>query len=351
MNFSLKKLFDSNRLLVGVCAILLIVNASVFVYLAAATLISVPFIILSNIITALLMLMLFKPVNQIIKEAVEEERNAESGREEKLVKEKNELQKKNENLSAEILELSTEKEQLQNELDTAKQYNSFETAQKLTAKLETMEYEKEGYIVKEEIVRHTNYSEEIAKSNPWLLDFSDKGEQKVFFTKKYHDKALIGIDLTKVRFCRTADGRVCLEGVRFENLHKEMTLKKNGKNEINRCFVLNCKDDKTTVNNDTKYNSFKKWYTETQDSIFQINFNAEVDEICDRYTLVLRKTLQERFPKISFVDGQLEDSLGADAFSAGFLDSGKEPDLIKISNSMMMISTAIKNTMPVINNP
>jgi hypothetical protein len=130
-----------------------------------------------------------------------------------------------------------------------------------------------------------------------------------------------------------------------------MTLKKNGKNEINRCFVLNCKDDKTTVNNDTKYNSFKKWYTETQDSIFQINFNAEVDEICDRYTLVLRKTLQERFPKISFVDGQLEDSLGADAFSAGFLDSGKEPDLIKISNSMMMISTAIKNTMPVINNP
>lgn len=296
------------------------------------------------------MLMIFKPVNQILQEAVEEEKNAEKERQEKLEKEKLELKNDKEKLENELLEIKNEKAKLENELDTAKQYNSLENFQKLTLKLETMEYEKEGYIVKEEVVRNTNYSEEIAKSNPWLLDFSDKGEQKVFFTKKYHDKALIGIDLTKVRYCRKGN-QVYLEGVKFENLHKEMTLKRDTKNDYNRCFILNCKDDKTTVNNDSKYNGFKTWYSDCQDELFRINFDAEVGNICANYTCVLRKTLQDRFPQIVFVESTLEQVIGLENITAGFLDSGKEPDLIKISNSMMMISSAIQHTMPVINNP
>lgn len=350
MKFSLKKLFDANRLLTTLCGVLLIVNIAVFVYLAATMYISVPFIIISNIITVFLMLMIFKPVNQILQEAVEEEKNAEKERQEKLEKEKAELKTEKEKLETELLQVRTEKEKLESELNSAKQYNSLDNVQKLTLKLETMEYEKEGYIVKEEVVRHTNYSEEIAKSNPWLLDFSDKGEQKVFFTKKYHDKALIGIDLTKVRYCRKGN-QVYLEGVKFENLHKEMTLKKSSKDEFNRCFILNCKDDKTTVNNDNKYNGFKKWYSDCQDELFRINFDAEVGNICANYTSVLRKTLQDRFPQVVFVENTLEHVIGLENITAGFLGSGIEPDLIKISNSMMMISSAIQNTMPVINNP
>ena len=130
-----------------------------------------------------------------------------------------------------------------------------------------------------------------------------------------------------------------------------MTLKRDSKDEFNRCFILNCKDDKTTVNNDNKYNGFKKWYSDCQDQLFRINFDAEVGNICANYTSVLRKTLQDRFPQVVFVESTLEHVIGLENITAGFLGSGIEPDLIKISNSMMMISSAIQNTMPVINNP
>ena len=350
MKFSLKKLFDTNRLLTAICGVLLIVNITGFVYLSTVTPFSVPFLIVSNLITIGLMLMVFKPVNQIIKEAVDKEKQEEQLREEKLLKEKSDLKQQNDNLSSKILELNDEKEKLKSELDSVKQYNSLENSQRLTLKLETMEYEKEGYIVKEEIVRHTNYGEEITKSNPWLLDFADKGEQKVFFTKKYHEKALIGIDLTKVRYCRKNDF-IYLEGVKFENLHNEMTLRRNVDEDINRCYVLNCKEDKTTINNDSKYNDFKKWYIENQNSIFQVNFNAEVMDICNKYTDVLRQTLLNRYPQVCFVDGKLENCIGLENLQTEFLEAGNQNDLIKISNSMMMISAAIQETMPNVNNP
>lgn len=356
MKFNLKKLFDTDRYLVGFCGVLLIVNIAVFVYLSATMPVSVPFVIISNVITIFLMLMIFRPVNKILQEAVLEQKHEEQEREEKLRLEKAELEKHNQKLQGELSELSLEKEKLKTELDSVKQYNSLSNDVRTVLKLETMNYEKEGYIVKEENVRDTGYGLEIPGNKPLLLNFSDKGEQKVLYTHKYHDKALIGIDLTKVRLCKK-DGNIYFEGVKFENLHPEMTVKdsfkayENQNVAINRCIILNVETDKTTINNDSKYNEFKRWYSENQDKIFELNFNAEVCRICDNYTRVLRQTLSDRFPQIVFLDGKIEHFPGLENPVIKELEICRENDILQISNSMLMVSAAIKNTMPAINNP
>lgn len=356
MKFNLKKLLDTDKLAVGICGALLLINIAVFVYLSATMYITVPFLIISNIITIILMLTLFRPVNKILDEAVQERKRDDEKLQEKLRTEKAELEKLNQKLNGEISDLNLEKEKLKTELDSVKQYNSLSNDVRTVLKLETMNYEKEGYIVKEENVRDTGYGLEIPGNKPLLLNFSDKGEQKVLYTHKYHDKALIGIDLTKVRLCKK-DGNIYFEGVKFENLHPEMTVKdslkayENQNVAINRCIILNVETDKTTINNDSKYNEFKRWYSENQDKIFELNFNAEVCRICDNYTRVLRQTLSDRFPQIVFLDGKIEHFPGLENPIIKELEICRENDILQISNSMLMVSAAIKNTMPAINNP
>ena len=352
MKFNLKKLLDTDKLAVGICGALLLINIAVFVYLSATMYITVPFLIISNIITIILMLTLFRPVNKILDEAVQERKRDDEKLQEKLRTEKSELEKLNQKLNGEISDLNLEKEKLKTELDTVKQYNSLQNNVRTVLKLETMTYEKEGYIVKEENVRAQNLGSEIPGNNPLLLNFSDKGEQKVFYTHKYHDKALIGIDLTKVRLCRK-NGNIYFEGVRFENLHPEMKVKadKNQEASINRCMILNVEQDKTTINNDSKYTDFKRLYAEKKEKLFEINFNAEVGRICESYTKVLRQTLSESFPQIVFLDGEIEQFHEISNPAIKQLEICRENDIVQISNSMLMVSAAIKNTMPVINNP
>ena len=184
--FNIKKLFSDTKkvIVISACLLLLIGNIAGFAFLGSATMIpSFIVVIISNLITILITFVIYKPISKIIEEEVQTRINDESSAQMKLLAEKNELQLKKQQLE----DLAAQQEQkiklLQSELDTARQYKSISSNANTVLKLETMEYEKEGYVVKEEFVRDTDFGRDIKQDSKWNFMKDDKGEQKILYIK------------------------------------------------------------------------------------------------------------------------------------------------------------------------
>ncbi len=341
--FNFKRLLgDTKKVVIIVsCMLLLVGNIVIFSYLGSATMVPTFLtVIVSNIVTALITFAIYKPINKIIEEEVQEKLNEESNAQLKLMEERNELLLQKQHLEKVAEERENKIRSLESELDTARQYKSISADAKAVLKLETMEYEKEGYIVKEEFVRGSDIGREIEKDSPWKLQFNDKGEQKILYIKKFHEKATIGIDLAKIRFCRH-DGLIYLEGVRVVNLHPEMTVRTDG-DEMERCMILNVEDDEPkSINHASKYDWYKNEFIRRQHDMLDYEFQQEVRKICTTYSLVIRENLANKFPSIRFVDDKIENAIDISNEPIFQLNATTDNNLLEVSNSIVLIANTI----------
>ena len=349
--FNIKKLLsDTKKVIIIVsCALLLIGNIVAFAYVGSATMMpTFLVVILSNIITILITFAIYKPINRIIEEEVQTRINDENNAQMKLLEEKNELEQQKKYLEDVAAQREQKIKKLQSELDTARQYKSISNNANTVLKLETMEYEKEGYVVKEEYVRDTDLGRDIKQDSKWNFMKDDKGEQKILYIKKFHEKAIIGIDIAKIRFCRH-DGYIYLEGVKVENLHQEMTVRNDNGDGMERCMILNVDNgDIKGINNADKYNWFKQEYRIRQSDLLDYDFNQEVLSICSSYTEVIKNNLVNKFPSIRFVDDKIEHAIDLAGEPVYQLNASNDLNMLEVSSSIVLIANTIHQTMPMI---
>ncbi|MBQ1697103.1 MAG: hypothetical protein II075_04395 [Bacteroidales bacterium] len=349
--FNIKKLLgDTKKVVIIVsCMLLLIGNIVLFSYLSASMFMpAILVVILSNLVTILITFAIYKPINNIIEEEVQTRLDDETSAQMKLLSEKKELLLQKQHLEEDAAAREQKIKSLESELDTARQYKSISSNATAVLKLETMEYEKEGYIVKEEYVRDTDLGRDIKQDSKWKLQFDDKGEQKILFIKKFHEKAIIGLDISKIRFCRH-DGMIYLEGVRVENLHQEMTVRSDDGDGMERCFILNVEDsDIKGINNATKYDWFKHEYAIRQSDLLDYDFNNEVRSICLSYTDVIKNNLMSKFPTVRFVDDKIENSIDLAGETIYQLNTSNDLNILEVSSSIVLIANTIHQTMPMV---
>lgn len=348
--FNIKKLLGDTKKVITIasCALLLIGNIIIFSYLGTATLMpSVIAIIASNIITAFITFLIYKPINRIIEEEVQARLSEETSAQIKLLDERNELEQQVKHLEKTAVEREQKIKNLESELDTARQYKSISSNANTILKLETMEYEKEGYVVKEEFVRDSDYGRDIEKDSKWKLQFNDKGEQKILYIKKIHEKALIGIDIEKIRFCRH-NGLIYLEGVKVENLHQEMTIRNENNDGIERCMIINVENNEPiSINQASKYDWYKHEFQRRQKELIDIDFNQEVQSICSSYTQVIQNNLSNKFTMIRFVDDKIENAIDLADEPIYQLNTSSDLNMLEVSSSIVLIANTIHQTMPI----
>jgi len=349
--FNIKKLFSDTKkvIIIVTCALLLIGNIVAFAYVGSATMMpTFLVVILSNIITILITFAIYKPINRIIEEEVQTRIKDENNAQMKLLEEKNELEQQKKYLEDVAAQREQKIKALQSELDTVRSYKSLSADTNTVLKLETMEYEKEGYIVKEEFVRDTEFGRDIKQDSKWNFMKDDKGEQKILYIKKFHEKAIIGIDIAKIRFCRH-DGYIYLEGVKVENLHQEMTIRSGDGDGMERCMILNVDNgDIKGINNAEKYNWFKQEYSIRQSDLLDFNFNQEVRSICASYTDVIKHNLSTKFPSVRFVDDKIEHAIDLAGEPIYQLNASNDLNILEVSSSIVLIANTIHQTMPAV---
>ena len=138
----IKAIADKNKVAMSyfvTCACFLLIACNVAVFLFIPKIMLPLAVILSNAITVLLMLLAVRPINALLQR--EFAKKAEQLQEE---------QKEEQALRDRVKELENRNNELERRMDTWAQTASVPSNVNLSFKLETMTYDKSGYIVKEE---------------------------------------------------------------------------------------------------------------------------------------------------------------------------------------------------------
>lgn len=156
-----KSRLSTSYLLTAACFLLIACNVAVFLFFPR---IAAPLaIILSNAITVLLMLVSIQPINRLIQNEFNEK-----------AKELLEKQEAQQELQERVSFLENRNRELESRIDTWAQTASVPTNVNFTFKLETMTFDKKGYIVKEEPLER------------FLDDLAHPGDKKVLYIGKYY---------------------------------------------------------------------------------------------------------------------------------------------------------------------
>ncbi len=282
------------------CFLLIIGNVAAFIFFPRIA--SPIAVLLSNIITILLMLIAIKPLNALIQSDFEEKAQEllEKAKEEEAMREK-------------IAKLENENRDLSSRLDTANQTAGIIPSMNYSFKVETMTYEKSGYIVKEEpLERFTkDPAYKIAdkkglgdRLSKWMDNLAHPGSKKILYIGKYYVRASIGIDFTKIKFSAAGDA-VVFYGVRFTKLNDLAVNRED--DDVYRCLLLNEDEFGTSINKSDVYRDFAEEYSRLRSEEADKALEGEVDRLCEHYTAVFRKNLSQRFPNVEFCDS-IEDS-------------------------------------------
>lgn len=295
-----KAIIDKNKVatsyfVTGACFLLIAGNVAVFLFIPK---IMLPLaVILSNAITIVLMLLAVRPINDLIQREFEKKAL-------QLV----EQQQQEQALKDRVQELENLNSELERRIDTWAQTASVPSNINLSFKVETMTYDKSGYIVKEEpldrflhdpaykLADKTGFLDTVTK---WVDSLSHPGEKKVLYIGKYYLKASIGIDFTRIKFS-VNDGVLTLFGVRFTKLN-DLAITRD-EDEVNHCWLLNETPVDININPSELYREFTEVYSEYREKEAQEALEKEVELLCDRYTEVFRSNLIARFPGIEFCD-------------------------------------------------
>ena len=300
-----KGFVDKNKVatsyfLTGACFFLIACNVGLFIFFP--NLMAPLAIILSNAITVVLMLAALQPINRLLRHEFEKKA-------EELVARRQE----EEALRERVLALESANQELERKIDSWKQTAGVPANLNLSFKVETMTYDKSGYIVKEEplerFLQDPAYG--LAGKNglmdrfgKWLDAVSHPGERRVLYIGKYYIKASIGLDFTRIKFS-VQDGVLTLFGVRFTKLNDLAIVR--DEDEVNHCWLLNESFEGPSINRSEIYREFTEVYAEYREQEAQEALEKEIEGICDRYTAVFRTNLADRFPGIEFCD-HIEDS-------------------------------------------
>lgn len=295
-----KKGMASVYFAVSCCMLLIACNVAVF---ALTPRIVAPLaIILSNAITLLLMLLAVRPVNKII----QNEFSRSAG---ELVRQ----QKEEEALTSRVRELEDRNRELESRIDTQSQLAAVPRNLNFTFKVETMTYDKTGYVVKEEALdkfmddpayKLADKNGFLDRVSRWLDDSAHPGVKKVLYIGKYDIRASIGIDFTKIKFAQSPDG-ITLFGVKFTKLN-DLKID-SSEDDVNHCWLLNESELGTSINQNPLYSEFTEVYARVRGEETRQTLEGEVESLCAHYTEVFRRSLSDRYPGISFVD-HIEDS-------------------------------------------
>ncbi len=300
-----KKAVDKSKMatsyfLTGACFFLIACNAALFIFLP--NLLAPLAIILSNAITVILMLMALRPINLLLQHEFEKKA-------EELVAQRQEETA----LRERVVELESANQELERKIDSWEQTAGVPANLNLSFKVETMTYDKSGYIVKEEPLERfledpayglAGKNGLVDRFSKWLDSVSHPGERRVLYIGKYYMKASIGIDFTRIKFS-VQDGVLTLFGVRFTKLNDLAIVR--DEDEVNHCWLLNESFDGITINRSEIYREFTEVYAEYREQEAHEALEKEIEGLCDRYTAVFRTNLSERFPGIAFCD-HIEDS-------------------------------------------
>ncbi|MBQ1886287.1 MAG: hypothetical protein II157_03695, partial [Bacteroidales bacterium] len=229
-SLSRKKLILS-YLAVAACILLIIVNLVFF--LSAGKIAVWLAVILSNAITILFMLLAMRPINALLQREFSRQAHelVEKEKEENAMKER-------------ITELEKEKRELESRLDTWSQTAGMPANVILTSKVETMAFNKSGYIVKEEPLDKfkgdPQYGIQDQKGflgavSRFMDSITNPGGKKVLYIGKYSVNASLGLDFEKVRFAKDKD-TLYLYGIDIAKLHDlPVTVTPS---DVNHCWLL-----------------------------------------------------------------------------------------------------------------
>ena len=290
----------SSYLITSVCILLIACNVGAFLFFPK--IVASLAIILSNVITVLLMLIATRPINHLIQNEFNEQAR-------ELV-EKEQAEKE---LQDRLVTLENRNRELESRLDTWGQTANVPANVNFTFKVETMTFDKTGYIVKEEpLTRFVNdpaykLSDKTGvfdRISKWMDDIVNPGEKKVLYIGKYYIKASIGLDFTKIKFS-TDGGGLTLFGVKFTKLN-DLAIDRDP-DDVNHCWLVNDGFEGLTINKSDLYKEFTETYARIREEEADQALSGEVEALCDHYTAVFRSNLSERFPGIEFCD-HIEDS-------------------------------------------
>lgn len=333
-----KETVDKNKVatsyfITGVCFTLIACNVGLFVFLP--NLLMPLAIILSNAITMVLMLVALRPINRLMEREF-------AKKAEELVK----RQQEEAALRERVVELESANQELERKIDSWEQTAGVPANVNLSFKVETMTYDKSGYIVKEEPLERfledpayglSNKNGLMDRFEKWLDSVSHPGERKVLYIGKYYIKASIGIDFTRIKFS-VRDGVLTLFGVHFSKLNDLAILR--DEDEVNHCWLLNEGFDGTTINRNEIYREFTEVYAEYREQEAHEALEREIEGLCARYTEVFRTNLVGRFPGIEFCD-HIEDS---PATWYSLKEHMQDQRVFPIASNMLLMADVLSGT-------
>ena len=291
-----KKTLAASFAITAVCAVLVVVNVAAFTLFPK--IIAPLAVVLSNAITLILMLFAIRPINDLIQNAFEKKAH-------ELVEKESEERQLRERLAL----LEGRNRELESRIDTWSQTAGAPSDVQLTFKLETMTYDKTGYIVKEEPLERflsdpayklPDRKDMIDRIATWVDDRLHPGKKKVLYIGKYYVKASIGIDMAKIKYSVGEGGALTLYGVRFAKLNDLAIKREEG--DVNRCWLITEDDGNVAINQSELYTDFIEVYTRNRVRETDEALEGEVETLCRSCTEAFRNNLSARFPGLSFCD-------------------------------------------------
>ena len=322
-------------IMAGLCLVLIIGNVAAFLMMPriAAKLA----ILLSNAVTILLMLIAIRPLNTLI----QKEFDSKADELARKVQEEKEMQDR-------IASLESENRELTSRLDTVSQTSGLPTNVNFSFKVETMTYDKSGYIVKEEPLERflEDPAYKIAdkkglgnRISRWIDDkINHPGEKKVLYIGKYYIKASLGIDFTKIKYSLKGDS-IIFYGVRFTKLN-DLAIERSPE-DVNHCWLLSDNEFETSINRAEFYRDFTEEYARLRAMEADKALEQEVDNLCNHYTTVFRENLQQRFPAVTFCD-TIDDSTASWYSLKEHIQDGR---ILGIASSMFLMADVMSDSM------
>lgn len=336
---TVKAVLDRNKVagsyfIAGACLVLIVANVAVFLLVPKVT---APLaILLSNIITFILMLAATRPLNTLLQRSLERQMADYEAREKEI-----------RDLREKLAQQENANRELSSQIDTITQMACVPANVRFTFKVETMTFDKSGYIVKEEPLdrfindptyRLSDQKGVLERLTKWVDDIAHPGGKKVLYIGKYYIKASIGLDFTKIKFS-TDGGVLTLFGVKFTKLN-DLAIDRDPE-DVEHCWLLNeTPDGITTINQSGVYGEFTEIYSRLREKEADETLSTELDALCEHYTAVFRSSLAERFPGVKFCD-HIEDS---DATWYSLKEHIQDSRIYPIASNMFLMADVLSET-------
>lgn len=315
---------------VALCAIVIAGNIVLFMFLPKG--VAWLSVLVSNAITILFLILASRPINTLLDKEF-------SRRASELV----EKQREEEGMKERISELERQNRELESRLDTWSQTAGMPANVILTSKVETMAFNKSGYIVKEEPLEQFKGDPQygiqdkkgfVGQLSRFMDSITNPGQKKVLYIGKYSVNASLGLDFEKIRFATHKD-KLYLYGIKISKLHD---LPSDGSPlDVNHCWLLSGDtDEELSLSLSVTYKDFLDLYKKEQEKDTAQAVEAEMEGLCRMYTDTFRRSLTERFPGLVFTDSM--DS------SLTWLPLGehlRDDRINRIATNMFLMATAV----------